>query len=535
MERFILPYFSEQQKWVINKRKDNISYAQMCREWPFHEINAEQNSGKNFRKKEDSTLYHNNISICILRSAMGYVWTKGMKGGSDPYLCQADLEQLKMEIFSAANDGSPLDTANIITKAFDLKKARYAIAIDFIQFTNCSSLLGKIQQKQDEERPPVRSWINGVLVELDIAIRKTRIIDILRIICSTPENINRYFDVAVRVIQSINPYLIFGADETMLFPSMKRRVVLPRNIVNEFIQAKVSLPHFTAMCTHNMYGKSLAPFIILPKLQNLPPELKEFAERGEITFASSNSGWETRETFLFLTICFINALSEYRQDLQEEIKNNKALLIIDGHSSRENAYAMQLLSEANVHVLVIPAHTSHILQMFDVALASPLKRVFSDIFNEGLKTLRAGNMAANYRRLAITSFLTAWQSVCNFKNCQAGAKATGTHPCNRNIPISSRFVKELDERYVDKARAHQRYVDNSININSKVLNSDDMMDTLNRYLIANDTDEYCLLKERVPYETSMSNIAGIQQNGSKLLSAFPKYVNEEGIIRKFIL
>ena len=27
---------------------------------------------------------------------------------------------------------------------------------------------------------------------------------------------------------------------------------------------------------------------------------------------------------------------------------------------------------------------------------------------------------------SISSFLTAWQSVCNYKNCQAGARATGT-------------------------------------------------------------------------------------------------------------
>lgn len=99
--------------------------------------------------------------------------------------------------------------------------------------------------------------------------------------------------IAVRIIQSIHPFLIFGADETMLFPSMKRRVVLPARTLQEFTQAKTTLPHFTAMCTHNMYGVSLAPFIILPKLKNLPPELKPFADRGEITFASSSSGLET--------------------------------------------------------------------------------------------------------------------------------------------------------------------------------------------------------------------------------------------------
>lgn len=210
-----------------------------------------------------------------------------MKGGTEMYLCKADIEQLKMEIYSAENDGLPLDTSSIITKAFELKKVRYSLAADFIHFVNAPALLSKKQEKEDNERPPARSWINGVLAELQAAIRTTRLIDILRIICATPENINKYFDVAARIIALTHPFLIFGADETMLFPSMKRRVVLPINMKNEFLQAQIALPHFTAMCTHSIYGKSLAPFIILPKVKNLPEDLQEFADRGDVTFASS--------------------------------------------------------------------------------------------------------------------------------------------------------------------------------------------------------------------------------------------------------
>ena len=142
-----------------------------------------------------------------------------------------------------------------------------------------------------------------------------------------------------------------------------------------------------------MFGFPFTPFIILPNLKNLPEELKEFAQRGDATFASTKSGWQTRETFLFWAVCFINQMSEYRMNLPEEIRNLDALLILDGHSSRENAYALKLLEQAHVQVLTLPAHTSHILQMFDVALASPLKRVLSDLFNEGMKKMERGNLA----------------------------------------------------------------------------------------------------------------------------------------------
>ena len=287
------------------------------------------------------------------------------------------------------------------------------------------------------------------------------------------------------------------------------------------------------MCTHNLFGEHLANFIILPNLKNLPEELKEFEERGDITFASSKNGWQTRETFLYWVVCFINDLSLYRKKLPEDIANEEALLIIDGHTSRENAFAMQLLAKNHVQVLIIPAHTSHILHIFDVALASPLKRMFSDIFIAGIKKLTSGNMTAKIRRLVIIAFLSAWQSVCNYKNCEAGAIATGTYPCNRDVALSSHFVSPLHERYAEKARAHEEYLEKSFNINGKLLTDEDALNALNQKLIDNESPEYCLLAANdSTYEENIAFVAGIQENGSKLPSRFPSYCDDDGVIKQ---
>ena len=167
-----------------------------------------------------------------------------MKGGADNYLCPEDLNQLKQQICSAANDGSPFDTSLVIDKAFAIKKARYLKAIDIVNLLHAETLNGEIQEKMESERPPVRSWINGVLEEILCSIKTTRYVDILRFIASTPENIRQYYALAQQIIESFHPYLIFGADETMLFPSMKRRIVLPSTMKQEFIAAKVTLPHY---------------------------------------------------------------------------------------------------------------------------------------------------------------------------------------------------------------------------------------------------------------------------------------------------
>ena len=52
MEKFIQPYFTDQQKWIISKRKDNVLYADICRDWPFNDVDDSSNMGANLRKKE---------------------------------------------------------------------------------------------------------------------------------------------------------------------------------------------------------------------------------------------------------------------------------------------------------------------------------------------------------------------------------------------------------------------------------------------------------------------------------------------------
>ena len=122
MENFVFPYFTEQQKWIITKRYEGASYAAICREWPFKEIEETAKVGANLRKKSENVLYNTNIVMCIKRSSLGYAWSKSIQGGTDVYLCPEDLNQLKQQICSAANDGSPFDTSIVIDKAFALKK-----------------------------------------------------------------------------------------------------------------------------------------------------------------------------------------------------------------------------------------------------------------------------------------------------------------------------------------------------------------------------------------------------------------------------
>ena len=51
----------------------------------------------------------------------------------------------------------------------------------------------------------------------------------------------------------------------------------------------------------------------------------------------------------------------------------QALLILDGHGSRDNPTALELLMSHNIDVVVIPAHTSHVTQPLDCGVNRAFK------------------------------------------------------------------------------------------------------------------------------------------------------------------
>jgi hypothetical protein len=67
---------------------------------------------------------------------------------------------------------------------------------------------------------------------------------------------------------------------------------------------------------------------------------------------------------------------EHPLTLPEAIRENEIVLVIDGHESRLIFEAAPIFFLNSIDVIVLPACSSHLLQMFDVAVASPLKAPF---------------------------------------------------------------------------------------------------------------------------------------------------------------
>ena len=227
------------------------------------------------------------------------------------------------------------------------------------------------------------------------------------------------------------------------------------------------------MVCGNIYGAGPPPLILLSGLKNLPNEIENLVYSNKVAIGSTCNGYMTKDMFLIWTILFINWLMLYRQSLPDALKEARALLILDGHTSRENPLASLLFRKAFVDVIILPSHTTHVLQWFDVGLAATLKRFYSSKFKKNLKD--AANdptlttHAAKYRAAAIRTFVDAWAATATPSNCLAAAKETGVYPLNPNAPHESVFVRNLTNEEQMRYDARERRNAARLNISNKLL------------------------------------------------------------------
>jgi DDE superfamily endonuclease len=78
-----------------------------------------------------------------------------------------------------------------------------------------------------------------------------------------------------------------------------------------------------------------------------------------------------------------------------------------------------------VHVLCLPAHTSHILQPLDVSIFPPMKASYASACTK----YKRENPTINFTKTTMASIIgTIWRDVMTQSNIKAGFRKTGIHP-----------------------------------------------------------------------------------------------------------
>ena len=285
-----------------------------------------------------------------------------------------------------------------------------------------------------------RSWLTQFLNRHNISIKTPESLEAARNkYCHSQILIDFYTNFISNIPQ--NGDVIFNADETASTFNDKGKVVVSKGKKSIKYTEKINY-HFTTFCCFNASGtKILKPFIILPSLKNFPNDLEFFKDYA--FFSSSPSGWITKRLFTAFAVYFCNEISLFK--IQHNISED-IWLILDGHRSRINSIAIEYFIQNNVNILILPSHTSHVCQPFDVGLASPMKRRIKD-FTQCPSTIIQDHMteyqtqAAKQRILVIAAIINAWNQTATPLNCLSSFSSTGIYPYNLQKVLSNRFVR----------------------------------------------------------------------------------------------
>ena len=404
-----------------------------------HRIWNAKRSGMTYRQIQESfNLSPRDVTKALKRTATGRFWQKSMSGGSDSYLCPEDEKELAEQLRGEAEDRECLRTFEVVELAHCLKAARHQVAIQALRQIGCPELAGQIQI---DPKAPSRSWLNDFCQRHGLSIRSSVEIERDRHTAGFSGDIWSFYSRHAARITGTDPRLIFNADETMMSSKRVYKAVADRENMHAITNGLPPYQHMSAMVTINASGESVPPMIILSNLQELPQDLREFQHAA--WWASSPNGWMTKRLFTCWAVNFAHWLAKYRAKINVH-ESMPALLFVDGHSSRINYTALEYLRRANCVVIILPAHTSHITQAFDVSIASPLKAIYKQLlhnFTREHKRAGAYFSAALVRRIAVQAFLDALRTATTITAQRCAFEAVGVCPFNPNRPLSSPFVQ----------------------------------------------------------------------------------------------
>jgi hypothetical protein len=150
------------------------------------------------------------------------------------------------------------------------------------------------------------------------------------------------------------------------------------------------------------------------------------------TYAISKKGWMTTAIF-----------KEWFAKFLLRVHHRPLLIIFDGHASHVGLDVISLARDADVSLLRLPAHTSHVLQPLDISCFGPLKTKWN-------KSLIKEQRQNGHKTLSKSQFVdlvcNVWEQSLTKENVQSGFNSRGIFPVDRTkFPVNKFHVGKLKE------------------------------------------------------------------------------------------
>jgi len=194
--------------------------------------------------------------------------------------------------------------------------------------------------------------------------------------------------------------------------------------------------HITLLLCGSANGESMPPLAILglKTLNTISPDLLQRFH----FHCGGDSSWMTGELFkIWIETYFIPHVETVRNRIGIYAA---ALLILDGHTSRNNLDFKKYWEQYLVAIFIIPPHSSHILQPMDLSVNG----IFKQHLGKMLK-INKGDSKPDRRNKILEASDRALSIALSRHYLLIGWERSGIHPFKKNKHDGSPYVRDLPQ------------------------------------------------------------------------------------------
>lgn len=340
----------------------------------------------------------------------------------EQYLSTAEEQTLTKWISKLSKFGYPVSPKIARELAFEIRRFRLALSTRNHSSTFLPSRPGK-------------QWIRGFYTRhSDIKGAWSRQLESSRYNGTRYSIVEAYFSSLTELF-ALNRYApedIYNVDESgfAIGESQTSRVLTNIREVASWKRVVGRQEWITAIESISASGVVLPPLIIFKAKYTNTGWIPSNTPRNW-RFSTSNSGW-TSDSHAYEWVSTVFDPETRQED------GRRRLLLLDGHGSHLTSRFIAYCLNNAIDLVVLPPHTSHILQPLDVAVFSPLKRALADE-TDALSRLDSSRIP----RIEWTStYIRARERAITQRNILSGFRATGISPFS---PITILSTLEMPE------------------------------------------------------------------------------------------
>ena len=309
-------------------------------------------------------------------------------------------------------------------------------------------MAGNMAKQTGRDIEPKKDWYYNFIKRCpDLSIQKPKKREISRVRGTTEVNVKNYFQELDIILTKYNlknkPEQIWNIDETGITLDHNPPKIVATKGERPFVVTAGHSDNTTVIVAGSALGETIPPYVIY-KGQRLT-ENKTKGCLPQTKFITTDNGWSTSETFHdFIFNHFLL-----------HVQPRPCLLLYDGHSTHITIDLITKARENDIHMFVLPPHSSHQLQPLDVGIFSPFKAALSSECHK----LMHSQVGRQITKDDLPSLIAnAYNASLTVPNLMSAFRKTGVVPFNPEIFKTPEVTSNEEKPKSRKERANVRTI-----------------------------------------------------------------------------